>query len=67
MKTRKRQERETSFYKRLNQLCKKVEFRPDLAEYIYHSVVSNVSTTELNQINIVLENVLKEIEICTHP
>lgn len=66
MKTRKRQERETSFYKRLNQLCKKVEFRSDLAEYIYHSVVSNVSTTELNQINIALENVLKEIEICTH-
>ena len=66
MKTRKRQERETSFYKRLNQLCKKVEFKPDLAEYIYHSIVGNVSTTELNQINIALENVLKEIEICTH-
>ena len=60
MKTRKRQERETSFYKRLNQLCKKIEFRPDLVEYIYHSIVNNISTTELNQINIALENILKE-------
>lgn len=55
-----REERKMILYHRLKEICKDVTFYNDCSEIIYQSIINNVSTTELNQINIYLHNELRK-------
>lgn len=57
-----RESRKQQLYQKLKQVSKIVNFRPDLAEIIYSTIVDNVTTTQLNHILIDLNRLLEEYQ-----
>ena len=57
-----RESRKQQLYQKLKQASKIVDFRPDLAEIIYSTIVDNVTTTQLNHILIDLNRLLEDYQ-----
>lgn len=58
--TEKRRKRKTQLYMKLKKIIEKIDFSCDLAEVITNAIDENITTTQINQLNISLTNKLKE-------
>ena len=58
--TEKRRKRRIQLYMKLKEAIKEINFSCDLAEVITNAIDENITTTQINQLNISLTNKLKE-------